>query len=103
MVTLYPLIGFRGLALAFTLSTYLQIGYYLWQTCKLLNKKIADLIPLKAIGIMFVISIVSSYLVFKFTTSANNIFNLIVCGIVCLLSIILFYYFNFKTEKVVNQ
>lgn len=45
MFILYPLMGTRGVALAIVISTYLQAGYYLWQSAVIMQVKINVLIP----------------------------------------------------------
>lgn len=45
MFILYPLMGTPGVALAIVVSTYLQAGYYLWQSAGLMQVNIAALVP----------------------------------------------------------
>lgn len=45
MYPLYLLMGLPGIALAFTISTYLQAGYYLYHTAKVLKVSVRDIVP----------------------------------------------------------
>lgn len=45
LIILYPLFGLPGLALAFVISTWMQAGYYLYHTARLLNKPLSSFIP----------------------------------------------------------
>ena len=46
MFILYPVLGTPGVALAIVISTYLQAGYYLWQSANIMQVKITTLVPL---------------------------------------------------------
>lgn len=52
----YPLWGMAGLALAFVISTYIQVAYYLWHTGKIINESITYLFPVKKVCLVFVLS-----------------------------------------------
>jgi O-antigen/teichoic acid export membrane protein len=58
MLLLYPYFKMPGLALAFVLSSYFQLAFYLWQTSRLINKKITYFIPYKELSIKFIISFI---------------------------------------------
>lgn len=47
MYPLYKLLGLPGIALAFVVSTYVQAGFYLWHTARLLKVNMGTLIPFK--------------------------------------------------------
>lgn len=47
MYPLYVLLGLKGVALSFVISTYIESTYYLHHTARLLGVKILDIIPLK--------------------------------------------------------
>lgn len=47
MYLLYPLTGTIGIALAIVISTYLQAGYYLWESARMMQLSIAELVPVK--------------------------------------------------------
>ncbi len=55
MIIFYPLWGMEGLALAFVISTYLQVGYYLFHTGKLISKPMNFLLPVSKLSLLFVI------------------------------------------------
>ena len=46
MYPLYRLMGLPGVALSFVLSTYLQAGYYLFHTARVIGTSITSLVPL---------------------------------------------------------
>ncbi|RYZ50385.1 MAG: hypothetical protein EOP49_14065, partial [Sphingobacteriales bacterium] len=45
MYPFYLTLGLPGVALSFVISTYVQVGYYLWNMSRLLRKPVASLIP----------------------------------------------------------
>ena len=50
LTLLYPfyyLLGLQGVAFAFVMSTYIQVGYYLWHVSRLINVSVMQLLPLK--------------------------------------------------------
>ncbi|MEO5782250.1 MAG: oligosaccharide flippase family protein [Ginsengibacter sp.] len=55
MLSLYPLFGTRGVALAVVIATYCQVFYYLWQSAKVLHTGILSLFPIKTLSVTFVI------------------------------------------------
>ncbi|UEG49578.1 hypothetical protein LK994_13130 [Ferruginibacter lapsinanis] len=100
MLVLYPFLDFRGIALAFVLSTYIQIGYYLWHTGKLLNKRIIDFFPIKKLvgWMLFALAITcagkfSSVLL---SSMSRLVIGICVCGIA---SVGLFLYYFFQERK----
>lgn len=46
MYPLYQVLGVAGVAFSFVASTYLQVGYYVWHTTRLLQLPVARLLPL---------------------------------------------------------
>lgn len=100
MAILYPILQLKGVALAFVLSTYVQAGYYLWQTSKLINKKISYFFPFKKLFFMLLISLTITgilYYLFSFLSFPLNI----ILGIsLCIILIFTFFLYNYKrTEK----
>jgi len=47
MYPFYLVFGLPGVPLAFVLSTYVQVGYYLWQTSRLTGVSVRKMLPLK--------------------------------------------------------
>ncbi len=45
MYPLYKLMGLRGVALSFVITTYLQAGFYLYHTARVLKVRVSKLIP----------------------------------------------------------
>lgn len=65
MVVLFPLLGTPGVALAIVISTYLQALFYLWQSGKILNATIKELVPLQFLVVFFAsLSLLYSFLYF---------------------------------------
>jgi O-antigen/teichoic acid export membrane protein len=58
MLILYPLMGTRGIALSIVISTYCQAFYYLFQSARVINKTIFDLVPVKFLVLNFSILLV---------------------------------------------
>lgn len=95
MLILYPFLHFKGIALAFVLSTYIQIGYYLWHTSKLLHKKIVDFFPLKKLGVWMLFALVITCAGKFATVLLSPTLQLIVGICVCSIAAggLLLYYF----------
>lgn len=55
MYPLYRLVGLPGLALAFTISTWLQAAYYLYHTARTLNTSVLSIVPLRDWGIKAIV------------------------------------------------
>ncbi len=99
MLILYPLLQLKGVALAFVLSTYVQAGYYLWQTGKLINKKISYFFPFKKLFFILLISATFTsvcYYLFNFLSSPLTI---ILGIVVCTILIFTFFFYNYKQNK----
>ena len=94
MAVLYPLLQMEGLALAFVVSTYVQAGYYLWHTGKIINKKVSYFFPFKKLFMLLVLSAVitgAGYYLFIFLSyPVNMILGIALC--VILIAALLFYY-----------
>jgi O-antigen/teichoic acid export membrane protein len=99
MAILYPILKLQGLALAFVLSTYVQAGYYLWHTGKLINKKISYFFPFKKLFFIMTSSAIItglSYYLFLFFTYPLNIISGI---IVCIILITTYLFLNHNLAK----
>lgn len=53
MTLLYPAMGVAGVALSIVISTYVQVFYYLWESAKLINTRIIDLVPVSFLSKLF--------------------------------------------------
>ena len=49
MILLYPVLQMKGLALAFVISTYIQVAYYLWHTGKLIKENVSNFFPVRSL------------------------------------------------------
>lgn len=56
MLTLYPVMGARGIALSIVISTLCQAVYYLWHSAIVLKTSFSELVPLKKLLLKFVIT-----------------------------------------------
>ncbi len=99
MFLLYPIFKLNGLALACVLSTYFQVGYYLYHSAESLHTSIVSLLPIKKLVITLVNSLIIMATVFFLTHSLSNVFKLIIASFVCLLLISIQLFFYFKNEK----
>ena len=98
MVALYPFWGLPGVAIAFVLSTYLQVGYYLWHTAQFINERIAFLIPFKKLIFIFIISgavVGASNLL---STSFNDIYRMATGMGTGAVAVACFLYLFYKTS-----
>ena len=102
MLMLYPILNLRGLALAFVIATYVQIGYYLWHTGKLIKKNITWFFPYKKLMVIMVISFVATGAGYFIFTNLLYPFNIIGGIILCLLIILTFLYNYYKINKLEN-
>ncbi len=93
---LYPLYHLQGLALAFVLSTYVQVMFYLYKTARLIHKKITYFIPIKQLLVLLATStfimVTSKYLLQHFST----LIQLVVSAICCFFLIITALFFAVK-------
>jgi O-antigen/teichoic acid export membrane protein len=83
MLALYPILQMRGLALAVVIATYIQTGYYLWQTSELLQEKISNFFPVKKLLLLMIISVTilgGAYWIFsKLSYPMNMVGGIIIC------------------------
>lgn len=92
---LYPIFGLPGLAAAFVLSTYLQAGYYLWQTSALLKMPVHTLLPFKQLFVVLLFSLAlmaGCYFMFKGLSQFYMLgIGLLSCAILSAVVFIFFY------------
>lgn len=55
MISLYPAMGTRGIALAVVIATYCQAFFYLWHSAKILHTSIFQILPLQKLVLKFLI------------------------------------------------
>ena len=53
---LYPIMQMRGLALAFVLSTYAQVSFYIWHTAKIIKKPVWYIFPLRKLAVILILT-----------------------------------------------
>lgn len=56
MYPLYHLLGMKGMVLCFVISTYLQVGYYLYFICRYSSKSISQILPMRTWIFQLIIS-----------------------------------------------
>ncbi|MEO6330035.1 MAG: oligosaccharide flippase family protein [Ginsengibacter sp.] len=98
MILLYPFFGTGGIALAIVTATYCQVFYYMWQSAKVLHTAILSLIPIKALTVTFLITLVLYaclyYSLYKVADNVKLLAAVIATGI--FISIGLYLYFSKK-------
>ena len=55
MLSLYPAMGTKGVALAVVTATYCQVLFYLWHSAKMLHTSIFRIVPLQKLALKFLI------------------------------------------------
>jgi O-antigen/teichoic acid export membrane protein len=86
MMTLYPAMGTKGIALAVVIATYCQVLFYLWHSAKTLHTSIFQIVPLQKLALKFFImlllyvglSFILSGMALKLKLMAGFIFTVIV-------------------------
>lgn len=105
MLILYPIYKTKGLALACVISTYLQAGYYLWQTGNLLKKPVFYFFPIKKlIGVMFFSAgiMTAGYLLFRNMLYPMNMISGIIISFMLMIVFIYSYYADSKKEMLID-
>ena len=64
MISLYPLMGSRGIVLSIVISTYCQALYYLWHSAKILNINFFRLFPIQKLVVKFLILLILYFIIF---------------------------------------
>jgi O-antigen/teichoic acid export membrane protein len=104
MLTLYPVMGTRGVALSVVISTYCQSFYYLWQSSKVLNTSILQILPLKRLVIRF-LKILAFYLVLFYVLSSFGLamrltVSILVTSLMAIFGMIKYFKTYFKNDFV---
>jgi O-antigen/teichoic acid export membrane protein len=97
MVSLYPVMGSRGIALSIVISTYCQVMYYLWYSAKLLNIKMYELLPLQKLAVKFLIFLALYFIIFLLLTHSSIIIKLLMGSVFTTLLIFAGMWSYFKT------
>lgn len=100
---LYILWGFAGIALSFVISTYVQVGYYLYHSAKSLHVPVFTLLPLKnwlAKAIFFAILNYALYKIFAVFNLENAFYKLLFAfTILLIVSGVYFYFENYHRRR----
>jgi O-antigen/teichoic acid export membrane protein len=72
MLTLYPLMGTQGIALAVVVATYCQIIFYLWHSAKTLNTSVFKILPFKKLLVKFLV-LLALYLILFLVLSETGL------------------------------
>jgi O-antigen/teichoic acid export membrane protein len=100
MASLYPILGLKGLALAFVLSTYIQVYYYLWHTSKLLRQSVSSLVPFFSLALILIISLLIASSAFVLTAKCTTLIAIALNSIACLINMIIAYFLFVKPKKI---
>lgn len=73
---LYPLLGLPGIALAFVLSSYIQGGFYLFHTSRLLQVPLYRLHPFKKMALVFLMSLLLTWACHLLVEDASGLYKL---------------------------
>ena len=107
MIILYPLMGTRGIALAVVVSTYCQVGYYLWHSAKILNISISKILPFRKLFIKFLVAM-ALYVLLFFILSGTEIklkllIVIVITGIVIVAGMVKYIKLFLKKDNVLNS
>lgn len=107
MITLYPLMGTRGVALSIVISTYCQSFYYLWHSSKILNTSILQIFPLKKLAIRFLKILIFYtalfFLLSAFSMSARMIAGTLLTTLLVMFGMIKYFRTYFNNSYVQNS
>ena len=106
MITLYPLMGTKGVALSIVISTYCQSFYYLWHSSKILNTSILQILPLKELVIRFLKTLAFYtalfFLLSAFSMSARIIIAILLTALMVMFGMIQYFRTYFNNSYVQN-
>lgn len=88
MVSLYPFMGSRGIALSIVISTYCQVIYYLWHSASLLNISIPELLPFQKLAIKFGLMFILYLVIFLLLQNTSLYVKLIVASVITTLVVL---------------
>lgn len=97
MLILYPFMGSRGIVLSIVISTYCQVFYYLWHSAKILNIKMAQLLPVQKLAVKFLILLTLYFITFLLLRNFSTIIKLLGGTVITILLIFAGMWSYFKT------
>ena len=99
MFILYPIWGTAGVAFAIIVSTYLQIGFYLWQSAKLIKVKVGAIVPVSFLFRSFTILGTVYLLLYYSKHLFSNLISLLIVFIITCMIIMISCLLYFKRNK----
>ena len=104
MVSLYPAMGTKGIALAVVIATYCQVLFYLWYSAKILHTSIFHIVPLQKLGLKFLVMLLL-YVGLSFILSGIELKSKLAIGFIFTVIIIVsgmmqYRKFFFKKNKI---
>lgn len=107
IITLYPIMGTRGVALSIVISTYCQSFYYLWHSSKILNTSILKIFPLKKLAIRFLKILVFYtalfFLLSTFSMPVRIIVAILLTALLVMFGMIKYFRIYFNNSYVQNS
>lgn len=104
MISLYPIMGAKGIVLAFVLSTYIQLGFYIWQTSRLTKSHFSSFLPIPILLKFMSISLLFMGII-RYGISYLEIPSIwqLFAGVFCTFVLIsIFLYKEIVKQKVIN-
>jgi O-antigen/teichoic acid export membrane protein len=106
LILIYPMylwVGLPGIVLSFIISTYVQLAYYTYWVCKLLNTTITALFPLQNWMVKIItFSSISLSLRYVTNTYCSNTLGLILAGIIIGILALIWLIIEQKRARLVN-
>lgn len=100
MLIMYPFLGTRGIALAVVIATYVQAFYYLYESSKVLKTPVVELIPIKDLGIRFLLAAAIYFLLSLIIQNVTPVTKIIIAGGVTVIIMLIALAFVIKRENV---
>ncbi len=88
MITLYPVMGTRGIALAVVIATWCQVVYYLWHSKSVLKVKITQLVPVKKLIVKFLVLLAIYLLLTLLLQNLSIVISLLIASVITALAIV---------------
>lgn len=100
ILLLYPVWGINGVAVSVVAATYMQAGFYLLTTSKLLETSVLDLIPWRSVIVRFLLLSIIYFVLYYFIKELDQITQLIIGGTFTALLILcgLYLFYNSKNN-----
>lgn len=97
MISLYPLMGSRGIVLSIVISTYCQALYYLWHSAKILNINFFRLFPVQELVVKFLILLILYFIIFLLLRDYLIMMRLFIAAVFTTALVIVGMWSYFKT------